>query len=760
MPGCGEWSTNGVIQIGASLPSGASPPTWKASFMATLVLTALGTAVGGPIGGLIGGLIGQQADALVFGDSKTRQGPRLRELAFSTSSYGQPIPRQFGRMRVPGTVIWSTDLIESTNKQGGGKGQPSTTTYSYTASFAVALSSTPIMRVGRIWADGNLLRGALDDLKVGGTMRLYCGHGDDPVDPLIAAAKGARATGFRDSAYVVFEGLELADFGNRIPALSFEIFADDGEDVVCLDRLVPDAALLASPAILPGARGFADEGGPLAGSLAAIDQVIPLVCTSGSDGLVIAPRAAPAASAMTLPAQLSLQDGASDNTRHKARAGIPVRAAAALRYYDEDRDYQPGVQRAIGSRGSGRELMIDLPATMTASGARQLANDSAVRARWQHETVVWRMGELDPRITPGVIVRIPDAPGHWLVRSWEWLDRGIELDLERLAPGAITLRISDPGENLAPVDLVVPATSLAAFEVPAHGATNPNLPLMFAAASAENSAWRGAALFVVQGTGLIDLGTTGSQRAVIGTLAEPLAPSKAQLFEARSDVIIELVADDLAFVGTDGAGLIAGANRLLIGSEVIQFAEATPLGGRQWRLSGLLRGRGGTEDAAAEGHPAQTTAVLLDDRLIALDHQLVPPLAGTQIAALGTGDADAVLTPLANPGLSRRPPCPVHPRINVEEDQARVFRWTRRGRGQWRWDHAVEVPLVEERELYLVGYGPPETPHVAWSRSEPSIRLTASEVSALTAAYGPGTLWVRQIGTFDQSRALLLATLS
>ena len=728
--------------------------------MATLVLTALGSSVGGPIGGLIGGLIGQQADALVFGDGKARQGPRLRELAFSTSSYGQPIPRQFGRMRVPGTVIWSTDLIESTTKQGGSKGQPSTITYSYTASFAVALSSTPIKRLGRIWADGNLLRGALDDLKVGGTMRLYCGHGDDPVDPRIAAAKGVRATAFRDSAYVVFEDLELGEFGNRIPALSFEIFAEGGDDVVWLDRLVPKAAPLTRSVVLPGARGFADEGGPLTGSLAAIDQVIPLVCTSSSAGLVIAPRAVPAAAAMTLPAQLSLQDGASDNARHKARAGVPMRAAAALRYYDEDRDYQPGVQRAAGTRGSGRELMIDLPATMTASGARQLANDSANRARWQHETVNWRMGELDPRIMPGAIVRVPDAPGHWLVRSWEWLDRGIELELERLAPNSVKLRSSDPGENLAPVDLVIPTTRLAAFEVPTDGATNPSLPLMFAAASAGNSAWRGAALFVVQGSGLIDLGPTGSQRAVVGTLAEPLAPSKAQLFEARSDFIVELVADDLAFVDTDGAGLTAGANRMLIGSEVIQFAKAIPLGGRKWRLSGLLRGRGGTEDTAAEGHQAQTPAVLLDDRLITLDHQLVPPLSGTQIAALGTGDRDAVLATLANPGLSRRPPVPVHPRIKVEADQSRVVSWTRRGRGQWRWDSAAEVPLVEERELYLVGYGPTETPHVAWSRSEAFIRLTDSEVSALTAAHGPGNLWVRQIGTFDQSRALLLATLS
>ena len=52
--------------------------------------------------------------------------------------------------------------------QGGGKGKPKVTTYSYTASFAVALASRPIAGIGRIWADGNLLRGAAGDLKTGG----------------------------------------------------------------------------------------------------------------------------------------------------------------------------------------------------------------------------------------------------------------------------------------------------------------------------------------------------------------------------------------------------------------------------------------------------------------------------------------------------------------------------------------------------------------------------------------------------------------
>lgn len=726
--------------------------------MATLLLTALGTAIGGPLGGAVGALIGQQADTMIFGGG-TRQGPRLRELSVSTSSYGQPIARHFGRMRVPGSVIWSTDLIESKRKQKGRKGQPSTVIYSYSASFAVALSSTPIARLGRIWADGNLLRGAQDDLKVAGKLRFYQGFGDDPVDPLIAADKGGSAPGFRDCAYVVFEELDLGDFGNRIPALSFEIFAASSDDSVALAAMVPDT-LATATATINHARGFSDEGGPLVATLAAIDEVIPLVCTSGKDALRIAPRATSQTALLTLPRQLALQDRGSEEGRHKQRAGLPARAPAALRYYDEGRDYQPGVQRALGSRRYGREMMVDLPATMTASGARQLANDRANRARWQGETIVWRTGELDPRLQPGEIVRVPDMPGLWFIRGWEWFDRGIELTLERVPPNQLAPQASDPGTANPPTDQALPPTVLAALEVPSEGHANPALPLLFAAASAASSAWRGAALYRVQANTLVPIGSSGSQRATIGTLVEPLGPSRGHLFEPDASALIELVTDDLELEDTGMAGLANGANRMMIGSEAIQFACGVPLGSGRWRLQGLLRGRGGTEPEAASGHPAQTGIVLLDDALVPLDAGEVPALNSTSIAAIGTGDNDAVIASLANAGLSRRPLAPVHPRLQIGADAVWDICWTRRARGQWRWEDGIDVALVEEREAYLVGYGATGAPYAAWSVNEPRITLTQAQRAALLAAWGPADLWVRQAGTFGQSPPLFIAPIT
>lgn len=723
--------------------------------MATLVFTAIGTAVGGPLGGAIGALIGRQADQRIFG-AGNREGPRLKELPVTTSSYGQPIPRQFGRMRVAGSVIWATDLVESKTKNSGGKGQPSVTSYSYSASFAVALSSTPIDRIGRIWADGNLLCGAEGDLKIGGKMRIYCGHGDDPVDPLIVADKGAAAPAFRDCAYVVFEDLQLGDFGNRIPALTFEVFADGGDETFSLGQLVPAANQPENVALLAEARGFADEGGPLIGTLAAIDQVFPLICTSGAGGLFMAPSPAAAEAPAVLPEQMSMRGEQGVESRHRQRAELPQRRPVAVRYYDEQRDYQPGVQRALGPRTKGREARLDLPATMNAAGAKQLANTSAQRAQWQHEQITWRISTLDPELVPGRVVRLPDQHGQWLVRSWEWHDRGIDLGLERVSPALGLATGSDAGAANTANDLPIPPTSLVFLETPSDGNSDPAIPQLFAAASASSRGWRGAALFAVSGNNLEPIGSTGSRRALTGILTEPLPPSAGLLLEAAASLDLELTANDLGFEETDIAGMAAGANRLMLGGEIIQFSTAAPTGDGRWRLGGLLRGRAGTEPEARLGHPAGTQAVLLDERLTSLDPSLVTISQESEIAASGIGDTSPVFAKLANAGLSRRPLNPVHPRRKVLADLVWEFSWVRRGRGQWRWNDGVDVALAEETESYLVGYGSEQIPNLTWPRSEATFQVSASERTELLATFGPAWFWVKQIGTYAQSQALPL----
>ena len=208
--------------------------------MATLVLGAVGTAIGGAFGGAIlgfsgaavGGFIGSTVGSVVdswivssLAPAQRIEGARLDTLRITSATEGAVIPRLYGRMRIGGNIIWATDFREETKTttQGGGKGggggKVKTTEYLYYASFAVALCEGPITGIGRVWADGK----AMD--MTGVTWRWYPGNEVQTADPFITAKMGATNTpAYRGTAYVVFEDLALATFGNRLPQLSFEVF--------------------------------------------------------------------------------------------------------------------------------------------------------------------------------------------------------------------------------------------------------------------------------------------------------------------------------------------------------------------------------------------------------------------------------------------------------------------------------------------------------------------------------------------------------
>lgn len=185
-----------------------------------------------------------------------------------------------------------------------------------------------------------------------------------------------------------------------------------------------------------------------------------------------------------------------------------------------------------------------------------------------------------------------------------------------------------------------------------------------------------------------------------------------------------------------------------------------PISPTRWQLSSLLRGRGGTEHFALAGHAIGASVVLLDDTLVPLDPAQVVSNPMTQVAAIGFGDEEPVYAQLEGGGSTRLPLSPVHPRVTVDAAGNWHLGWTRRARGQWRWEDYVDTSLIEEQETYLIGLGQTSQPVITWQASASSLSIDAATISSLLAANGPQPLWVRQIGTFGQSPATLIAQLS
>ncbi|MGF1550908.1 MAG: glycoside hydrolase/phage tail family protein [Paracoccaceae bacterium] len=239
--------------------------------MATLVLSAAGSAAGGALGGPLFGLgaatLGRAAGAVAGGvldQAFMGQGARAGEvgrasaLRLQTATEGAALPIVYGRMRVAGTVIWSTRFLESVreSRQGGkATGGARVREYAYSISLAVALCEGPVERIGRVWADGALLDTA------GLTVRLHRGDEAQASDPKIEAVEGAgNAPCYRGTAYLVFEDLPLGPFGNRIPQINVEVVRSARQPGVALDPVEAGPRLseaIRAVALSPGTGEFA-----------------------------------------------------------------------------------------------------------------------------------------------------------------------------------------------------------------------------------------------------------------------------------------------------------------------------------------------------------------------------------------------------------------------------------------------------------------------------------------------------------------------
>ena len=599
--------------------------------MTTLVLSTVGSALGGPVGGAIGALIGQSIDQQILGPGT--RGPRVGDLTVQTSSYGTQIPRIYGTMRVAGSVIWSTDLTEST-ETAGAKGQPDTV-YSYSVSFAVALSSRPAGAIGRIWADGKLLRGEAGDFKVPVTFRFYDGSESQEIDPLIGSIEGiANTPAYRGLALAVFENLELAEYGNRIPFLTFEILADaDAPTVAALLADVSGDAIDCEAART--VEGYAAYGKSIASAIE------PLVTSFGieifDDG----------GSLRGVSAEIVIADAELGNSADGTPAAcirreqLPARALpSALRasYYDRARDYQSGEARAAASEEPGREEQRELPAVMAADEAKALVQQMLARSWAERDKLTLRLPPSRLALEPGTTITLNLSPRRWTVERCT-IDGMVVIAELRPAASETTAITADAGRLLANSDVVEGDITLAVIDAAMLSDTAPE-PTVLVAASSATPGWRTKAVEARYGGQRIPA-QTARRKAVLGAADNILPVADPAVLDTTSTLDVTLIDPDQWLLNGDDAALDEGVNLALVGNELLQFGQVEPRGAGQFRLSRLRRGLRNTEGGIG-AHVAGETFLLIE--LDALKPITLPPWVSGYEVSVACGERSAEVT--------------------------------------------------------------------------------------------------------------------
>ena len=719
--------------------------------MATLVLTTLGSALGGPIGGALGSIIGQSIDRNLFGPP-VRRGPRLDDLRVQASSYGVSIPRIYGRMRVAGTVVWASELGEEEVVTSAGKGAPGAITYAYSASFAVALSSRPAQSIGRIWADGKLLRGADGKFKSKVTHRFHPGGEAQSVDPLIASVEGPGGSpAFRGLALAVFEEMALADFGNRIPSLTFELIADAAPPRVAAVISDISGGLIEEAGEAATLVGFAALGNDQRSALEPLVDLWGAVYQDDGGCLRSIDSAAPVTIGAPQGAGCSVEgDRPAPRVEREQEAADALPAVLTLDYHDPQRDFQAGQMRASVAGGGQSRRRLDSASALEANAAKSLASNALAR-RWAgRDRVTLRLAPAYLGLRPGQYVRVVDVAGLYRIESVT-IDALVVVVAARRVHHGTSALAADPGRGNLDPDLSSGQSFPVLVHLPWMGAMGAG-GLGVALALGCGGRFR-STVVAVEANGQPLASLRVDLPAITGVATTVLAKGSSRMVDRINSVSVALSNPASLLYHADADALAMGANAMLIGSELVQFGRAVPTGAGTYLLSELLRGCRGTEWAEAVHAVGEPIVLIEPARLTRVE--MDPAMIGAEVVARAYGPADDAADPprfaLAANGEGLRPPSPCHLAIRTGPENYVVSWVERRWTAGWSASSGDEAGAASFVLTVRRGSGT-----LVRTASERSLVIAAADIAAL----GTGPIQFELIENGDVASRPALLTLN
>jgi hypothetical protein len=302
---------------------------------------------------------------------------------------------------------------------------------------------------------------------------------------------------------------------------------------------------------------------------------------------------------------------------------------------------------------------------------------------------------------------------------------------------------SDDALNFRPV----PSTRLETIEIPALPADDVDAITVRFAGSGLGDGWGGASIIRTNGlAGEPEILAALDQQARMGVTLTALSETQTQRIDRVSVLDVLMLGSD-ALSSTTEANLLNGANIALVGNEVVQFTNVEVLGEGKFRLTGLLRGRLGTEYATT-GHVVGERFVILDERVRKLVVSPNNKGIAWALKPVTFGESDnAVLA--SNYVVSARalmPLAPVHLKAVRDASGNATLSWIRRARHGGEWRSEVDVPLMEVNESYDVEIIALGNVVRSWRVSVPEQLYTAAQqVSDLGSVSGAITIRIYQI---------------
>ena len=377
---------------------------------------------------------------------------------------------------------------------------------------------------------------------------------------------------------------------------------------------------------------------------------------------------------------------------------------------EADGDYQLRAAEAIFPDEATRVVsQSDLPLVLTASEAQSIAERWLAEARVSRDGVRLALPPSRIDVGAGDVLEIAEPGGMARYRVDHVEASGARIvdavRVEALEPAPVT-EISGQGgvaEFNAPVPVFAEFLDLPLLS----GTEVPHAPHVAAIAEP----WPGSvAVYASESEDGFVLNRALSLASILGETLTPLEAAAPGRWDRGAALRVVLYGGSLSSV--DAGTLLNGANVAVIGAsgqdvwEVFQFASAELVAPQTYDLTLRLRGQAGTDALMPEVWPVGSRFVLLDQSV----GQLGSTLAERGLSRTyryGPGDRAVddpvfVQTERAFDGVGLRPLAPVHLRARADGLGGSTLTWVRRTRIDGDSWSGYDVPLGEDRELYMV----------------------------------------------------------
>lgn len=386
-------------------------------------------------------------------------------------------------------------------------------------------------------------------------------------------------------------------------------------------------------------------------------------------------------------------------------------------YFNTNTDYQPGVQHA--QRQATRSQLkqtIQFAVAFSNAEAAQIAN-ALMYASWlEREKIEFSTTRKYAYLEPTDIVTVhnrtvrlvdrDESAGQYI--KWTAVGTRADVWLPAVVPS------DTPGFVPQTVPIIQP-TNLLMLDIPLPTDDSLNNGAPIAMIGSVSAKFAGASLFKSNDDGATYTDTTirGASADVVGFALTVLGSfDGGNVFDETNTVSVYLnTGSSAGLVSASAAAVLNGSNLAMLGSELIQYKNAVLTATQTYTLSGLLRGRRGTEWAMGQ-HSAFGGASSVYDTFVLLPTQTSYPVP---IAEVGTTKqfkavtsrqslTAAVAVSFADTGVALLPYSCVQLGGGPNGAGDVTCNWLRRTRVGGAWRDFVEVTLSEAAEQYVIQF--------------------------------------------------------